>query len=297
MTEYSPTHVLPVIDLPVELLHRSTSFAPPIDRFAVSETTTYHWSLEQDIHHFSKEGISGIGVWRSKLNELCEERAAELLQESGLTVSSLSYAGGFTGANGMSFDEAVGDGIEAVFQAKQIGAQCLVVTTGPRGGHTRNHARNLVVDGLRNVGDVAGDFGIKIAVQPMHHVYRDQWTFLNELDETLELIDRCNHPQIGLSFGTMHVGAERKLRNRIADIVKHVLLVRLGDRPSKVGAESDMCLLGHGVIRLQEIVAALLDAGYSGFFEADIWSERVWKSDYTKVLDHTFRQFNSLFLD
>lgn len=252
--------------------------------------------MEQDIDCFSKEGISAIGVWRTKLSELCEERVDDLLRAAGLSVSSLSYAGGFTGANGMSFAEAVEDGIEAVFQAKRISAPCVVVTTGPRGGHTRNHARNLVVDGLRSLADVAGDFGIKIAIQPMHPIYRDQWTYLSQLDETLELIDQCDHSEIGMSFGTMHIGAESDLQSRIPEIVKHAALVRLGDRPVTVGSAADMCLLGHGVIPIQEIVAAFLDAGYIGFFEADIWSERVWKSDYTQVLDHTYRQFSNLFV-
>src|SRR5690349_24045079 len=82
-------------------------------RLAVSELTTFRWSFEEDVAQYLAAGIRAIGVWRQKLADLGEGKGAQLLSESGIHVSSLQWAGGFTGCDGHSFEESLADARQA----------------------------------------------------------------------------------------------------------------------------------------------------------------------------------------
>src|SRR5579872_5457123 len=81
-------------------------------RLSINEMTTYHWSFLDDVSGYQAAEIASIGVWRRKLCDFGEERGIELLRESGLAVSSLSDAGGFTGSDGHTFRDGVDDALE-----------------------------------------------------------------------------------------------------------------------------------------------------------------------------------------
>ena len=124
-------------------------------RLSMNEITTFSWTFDEDVHEYQEAGYEGIGVWRPKLTDFGEERGIELLAESGLHVSNLLWAGGFTGSEGRSFRDSVEDAIEAIHLAAAMNADCLVVYSGPRAGHTCNHARRLTRRALKELVAVA----------------------------------------------------------------------------------------------------------------------------------------------
>src|SRR4051812_644354 len=99
---------------------------------SMNEVTTYRWSFEEDVANYVAAGWPAIGVWRQKLSDFGEQRGIELLSESGLKVSNLLWAGGFTGSDGRTFRESVDDALEAVRLAAEMHAGCLVVYSGGR---------------------------------------------------------------------------------------------------------------------------------------------------------------------
>ena len=120
-----------------------------MSRLSMNEMTTYRWSFEEDLQHYRAAGIPAIGVWRRKLSDFGEQRGIELLQESGLAVSNLMWAGGFTGSEGHTYRESIDDAAEAIRLAGAMAAKCVVVYSGARAGHTHNHARRLFITGAQ----------------------------------------------------------------------------------------------------------------------------------------------------
>ncbi len=57
-------------------------------KLSVNETTTFRWSLEEDVAAYSAAGIPAIGVWRQKLSDLGADRAAELFREHRIEVQA-----------------------------------------------------------------------------------------------------------------------------------------------------------------------------------------------------------------
>ena len=152
---------------------------------SMNELTTYRWSFEDDVHRYVDVGIRSIGVWRQKLSDYGEEKGIELLQETGLSVSNLMWAGGFTGSDGRSFKDAMADAHDAIRLTAELQADCLIVFSGGRGGHTANHANRLLKDALRALLPVARELDVTLAIKPMDIGCARDWTFLTELSETV----------------------------------------------------------------------------------------------------------------
>ena len=83
-------------------------------RLSMNEMTTYRWSLAHDVENYQEAGYSGIGVWRHKLSDEKEDQAIDLLADSGLSVTNLSWAGGFTGSDGRTLAESIEDAADAI---------------------------------------------------------------------------------------------------------------------------------------------------------------------------------------
>lgn len=269
--------------------------SPPLHKMAMSEMTTYRWTFPEDVIAYREGGVDAIGVWRPKLSQFGDERGIELVRESGLSVSSLSWAGGFTGSNGHSFRECVDDAHDAINVAGALGADCLVIISGARAGHTNNHARRLLIDGLDLLADSAAAHGVALAIQPVHPQLADEWSFLTTLDDTLDVIDRCKHDCVRLAFDVYHLWQEPRLIERIPEFASLVSLVQLSDWREPTRSEHDRCLPGDGDIPLGDVVSAFDDSQYDGYFEFEIWSEELWKSDYDLVIQSCRSRFDALF--
>lgn len=263
-------------------------------RLSVNEVTTYRWSFEEDVAHYVRAGIPAIGVWRQKLSDFGDDRGVELLADSGLRVSNLLWAGGFTGSDGRSFRDSVDDALEAIQLAGALGTDCLVVYTGPRSLHTHNHARRLTRDALRAVLPLATELGVTLAVEPMHPQCAGEWTFLTTLDEGLEFIGQFESPQVKLALDTYHLGHDCSLVERIPQLVESIAVVHLADGRPPVSLEQDRTPLGKGAVPLAPLVQALERANYRGYYDLELTGEEIESVDYCRLLDESKREFAQL---
>jgi len=261
---------------------------------AMNETTTFRWSFEEDVEHYAAAGLKAIGIWRQKLSDCGAAKALDLLHRFGLKPAHLFWAGGFTGGDGRSFRESLEDASEAVQTAAEFHCGVVTICSGPRAGHTHNHARRLLQSALVELAPQAGELGVTLAVEPMHPGCSDDWTFLTNLDETLRLIEAGGRPQVKMVLDTYHLGFENDLVARIPAIAPHVALVQLGDGRLPPQGEQNRCLLGRGIVPLKEIVAALAAAGYDGYYDVELLGEELESSDYDALLEHAKQAFAGL---
>ena len=182
---------------------------------SINEMTTFRWSFEEDVRRYQAAGIEAIGVWRQKLADFGEEKGVALLAASGLRVSNLLWAGGFTGSDGHSYGESLADAAEAMHLAAALKTGCLVVYSGARNGHTQNHARRLFASALVELLPLAEELQIELAIEPMHAGCAEEWTFLTTLDEAMSLIEDLKSPYLKLAFDTYHLGHDPRVIGQI----------------------------------------------------------------------------------
>lgn len=263
-----------------------------IRRMAIHQTTTFHWTLAEDIAACRELGFQAIGAWRYKIDDFGEERAGDLLKEEGLTASSLSWTGGFAFSDRESFRNAVADAEDALVTAKYLDANCLVVVPGSRGSYTANHAMKIIADALQQLGEKARQSQIQIALQPIDPEFAGDTVFLKTLDQQLELLALCKHPNVGLNLDLFHLRNTPNLLERIPELLPWIRLVQLSDCVDP-RSDLDRCLPGQGQIPIHEVVETLEAVGYRGFYEISLPSPAIWKQNYFDVL----RMIRHEFLD
>ena len=257
-----------------------------MNTLAISQLSTLRWAFDEDVHAYTMRGFKGIGIYRPKLEDFGIDRAIDLLAESSLEVTSLSWAGGFTGSDGRAFEDAVHDAVAAVHDAASLRAGTLIVLAGGRNNHIRNHARRTLCDALKEIAEVAEDFGVRLSIEPIHPGCGNEWSFVNDLQSTLDIIEAVNSPQLGLVLDTYHVGMDEEAVRWLPDVIPHLHAVQLGDARHSPLGEMNRCLLGDGCVPLRAILDTLRDCNYQGPFEVELIGEDVETISYDQLLDH-----------
>lgn len=262
---------------------------------SLNETTTFRWSLEEDLANFAAAGIPAIGVWRQKLSDCGEARATELIERSGLKVSHLFWAGGFTGSDGRTYRQSVEDAADALRTAAMLKAQSLIVYSGGRAGHTLNHAKRLFREALVELSPLAAELNVTLAIEPMHPGCASQFTFLTAINDVLALLEAVGSRHVRLVLDTYHLGFCADLPNRIPEIIDRIALVQLGDgKAPPASGEQDRQLLGQGVVPLEAIVSALAASGYDGYYDVELIGESVESVEYPALIAHAKEAFQRL---
>lgn len=257
-----------------------------MNTLSVSQLSTLRWDLDEEARAYSERGFNGIGLYRPKLDDFGVDRAVELLAECELSVTSMSWVGGFTGSDGRAFGDAIKDAVEAIGDAASLRAESLIVLAGGRNNHIRNHARRTLCQALHEVCSVAEEHGVRVSLEPIHPGCGEEWSFVNDIQSTLEIIESVNSPALGLVLDTYHVGIDDDVIGWLPNIVPYLHLVQLGDAKHSPLGEMNRCLLGEGSVPLLEILATLKEFGYAGALEAELIGEDVEPFSYEQVLDH-----------
>ncbi len=256
-------------------------------QIAISQLTTLRWDIEKEIVAATKRGFGGIGIWRPKVDDHGIDRTAELLFENRIAVSSLSWAGGFTGSDGRSFSDAVEDALDAVRDAEILGADTLIVLAGGRNNHIKRHLYNTLCSALCEINSAAVTHHVKLAIEPFHPGCGDEWSFVNDVRSTLDVIAAVGSDNLGLVLDTYHLGLDASLHHWLPEVISHLQLVQLGDARHSPFGEMNRCLLGKGSVPIPAILEILSSGGYDQWIEVELLGADVESLGYDNVLDHS----------
>jgi len=252
---------------------------------AISQLSTPRWELPREVERIAAHGFAAISIWRPKVSDLAPAAVAALLARAGLRVSSLQWAGGFTGADGRSHVESVADALEAIQLAAGLGAPVLVLHSGCRGGHTRSHARRLLGAALEALVPAATRAGVTLALKPIHPAAACGCSFLTGLAEALDLVEARSDPALALALDLWQFADDDALEELLPRLAERTALVQVADRCGSPSAELDRLPAGSGALPLADAVLALVAAGYRGTVEFDAVGEAVEAVGYDAVLD------------
>ncbi len=103
-----------------------------------------------------------VAVRRQQVRRIGEHAIRDVLDDHGLSVNCLGFAGGFTGALGLSYEMALSDVRRALDMAMDLAADSVVIVPGDRGLHTYRHAERIIRDGLVRCEELATSCGTKL---------------------------------------------------------------------------------------------------------------------------------------
>lgn len=263
-------------------------------RVSICQFSTYRWSFYEDVIRYSTLGFESMGLWRQKLDDFGRSAAIDLLYENKMSVSSVHWAGGFTG-DGRTFSDSIEDAIESIHLASQVDADCLIIHPGSRNGHTTSNATRLMKSALTKLVPVAADYGVKLAMEPMLTRNAASWTYLERLEDSFELMERFPTQSVGWVFDLYHFGFDAELFETLENRIQRLLLVQLSDRKlvleknarSRQGHDSFRLPLGKGEAPIEAWLGKLQGLGYAGKYELEVHGSCVKDLDYFSLLDET----------
>jgi len=263
-------------------------------RVSICQFSTYRWSFYEDVIRYSTLGFESMGLWRQKIDDFGRSAAIDLLYENKMSVSSVHWAGGFTG-DGRTFSDSIEDAIESIHLASQVDADCLIIHPGSRNGHTTSNATRLMKSALSQLVPVAADYGVKLAMEPMLTRNAASWTYLERLEDSFELMERFPAQSVGWVFDLYHFGFDAELFETLENRIQRLLLVQLTDRKlvleknarSGQGHDSFRLPLGKGEAPIEAWLGKLQGLGYAGKYELEVHGSCVKDLDYFSLLDET----------
>lgn len=244
-------------------------------QIAVSEFSTPRWSFHQDVIKYASRGINKIGISRRKIEDFGASEAADLLFEMKMGVSSVSWVGGFTGSEGLSFVESIDDAIEAIVFASQVSAECLLVYPGGRNGHTNRHANRLFENALDTLIPIAADYNMPLAIEPMVGAESMGWSSLNSYRSFLGLLDNFPSEYLGCVVDLFHCGLKKQLLEVFQNYAQRIRLVQIADRKqNSLGEVAQRLLPGLGDVDIDFWLQGLASRSVDCSVELEVYGRQ-----------------------
>lgn len=166
--------------------------------------------LLEEIEQLHDAGIFSVSIRRQQVSRIGQEKLSYLLEDAGISVSSLGYCGGFTGTLGMSFDAAMLDTSRAVDEALQLKARSLIILPGARGNHTWKHSQKSVRIGLQSAISHAGAAALQFLV-PTESLLDNNRDGLTVPGEILQWLDQNTSSRVQSLIVIRGRGSRRQL--------------------------------------------------------------------------------------
>ena len=243
-------------------------------------TVRKQWTLAQAIEGCVRHGIRGISPWRDQVADLGLSAAVKAVKANGLEVTGLCRGGFFAAKNWKD------DNLRAIDEAHALGAASLILVVGgmPAGSRDLAACRSHIQDCIAEVLPHARQAGVPLAIEPLHPMQVGR-AAVNTLEQALDLCDALG-AGAGVAVDVYHVWWDPKLEGQLQRARGRILGYHICDwLPETRDLFNDRGMMGDGVIDLPRIRGWVEAAGYSGFQEVEIFSERDWwRRDPDEVL-------------
>ena len=222
-------------------------------------------------------GFESIGLWRQKLEDHGVSDAVDLIHESSLAVSSLHFAGGFTG-DGCTLADSIEDTLNAIDLAAQLNANCLLIHPGSLNNHLKSHISKVFQSVLDQILPYAESRDVQLVVEPVLDQPYSNFTFYQTIDETIDLLNA--NPTLGVALDLYHVGMDAIAFDCLPEYADRIKLVQLADRTRESLSVQKRCgnerksfrlPLGEGDVQIESWLNRLNELGYRGPFELELF--------------------------
>lgn len=273
-----------------------------LERLSLNTKTTNSWTLAQAVDGAARAGIPALGLWRDRVHEAGLEKAAKLVRDAGLRVSSLCRGGFLTASDEAGIASALEDNKRAIDEAATLGTDALVMVVGglPEGDVDLAGARERVAERLAELAPYAGDHGVKLVLEALHPMYVADRAVLSTLGQALDLA--APHPvdAVAVVVDTFHVFWDPDIAAQIerAGAEGRIAAYQVCDFNLPIPADALLArgMMGDGVIDFASITRMVAATGYTGDVEVEIFNEAVWAGDPDDVLATMAQRYRDLVL-
>jgi sugar phosphate isomerase/epimerase len=245
-------------------------------KFSVSEFSTLNLTWEEDLAAFAAGGAGGIGIAEAKLPD-DDAAALAQLRDSGLKATlclpaALSILPNTLGPEPTDPEERVGLLSASMRRLAPYEPEMVMFLTGAPGGRDEAEARAIVVEGIRELGRVAREVGVRTGIEPIHRTANAGFSMITDLPGAEALLAEAGDASVGILFDTWHLWDTPDVLEHARRLAPRFPAVHVNDWRAETRDWDDRALCGEGIMDLPAIIGALEAGGYHGWYDMEIFS-------------------------
>lgn len=267
-----------------------------LSRLCVHTITTKPWKIEEAAKHFSNAGVRGITVWRDALDGRDIRRTGQFIRDLGLDIVSLCRGGFFPSTDQAKRIGAIQENKKAIDEAAALGTNMVVLVCGADPQQSLDDSRKQIRDGILEVLPHAEAAGVKLAIEPLHPMYADTRSAINTLAQANDMAEALSSPWVGVAVDVYHLWWDPTLEKEIMRCGSegNLLAFHICDwNVPTTDMLNDRGLMGEGCIPVRTIRGWVEQAGFDGFCEVEIFSNRFWKEDQSEFLNKIIKAYRT----
>lgn len=265
-----------------------------------------------DIEQIGRAGFDGIGLWEGKFGDVDDGRIVESLAEHDLaaafcvprvwTILPVPF-----NRPGELRDprERVDAMCESIPRLAKFDPEVIVIGPGVS-GDAANPAGPIeaVHKGLGRVADVAAEHGLQIGFELLAE---RRGCPIATLPEIVDFIDDVGRENVGVMWDVWHSWCEPDVHERVRSYAHRINSVHINDVQVEERTSFDRALPGEGRGEAGRLIAALLEGGYDGWWEIEVFSDdgtfgmelsdSLWKLPPDEFLRRARAAFDATFAD
>ena len=249
--------------------------------------TTQPWPVEKAIKEYRKAGVAGVTVWRQALEGRSPSEVGNWIRDAGMSVVSLARGGLFTGRSEAVRQAAIDDNRRAIDEAAELAAPVIILVCGAQPDQSLSESRRQIEKGIEAILPHAEARGIKLGIEPLHPMVADSRSAINTLKQANDMCDDFDRPALGVVVDVYHLWWDPELESEIQRCGRAGKLSAFHISDWRIPTEdlvNDRDLMGEGCIPIRQIRGWVEEAGFSGFNEVEIFSNRYWAVDQDAFL-------------
>lgn len=259
-----------------------------LSKLCVHTITTRPWTIEECVKNYTEAGIHGVTIWRNVLDNKDLRDVKKLIDDCQIKVVSLCRGGFFPSADSSRRQQAIDDNLYAIDQAHAVGAPLIVLVCGSDCNQSLEKSRDQIKEGIMKILPSAQNAHIKLAIEPLHPMYAGDRSAVNTLKQANDMAAEINSAMVGVAVDVYHLWWDPSLKEeiRLCAAYNKLFAFHICDwNVPTLDFLNDRGLMGDGCINVREIRSWVEEAGFDGFNEVEVFSEKYWASNQKEYLE------------
>ena len=259
--------------------------------------TNRPWSLAEALEAYCKKGIGGISIWQNSIEKMGATAAAGLIQQFPIEVVSYVRGGFFAHDTEAKRLEAIDHNKRMLDEAATIGAPTLVLVCGADPTSSLDQSRQQIQAGIEQILAHAESVNVTLSIEPLHPMYADTRSAINTLRQANDMAEDIDHAFVGVAIDVYHLWWDPELKDQINRCGLHHNIFAYHICDWKYPTEdmlNDRGIMGEGCIPIRQISDWVTAAGFNGFHEVEIFSDKYWSMDQQIFLNKIIDAYQQL---
>lgn len=268
-------------------------------KFSVNKICLNELTYEQAVDATARTGFHAITPWFDDVAHLTPSAARNIAENAGLDIGGFCNCGLFALKGRENRQTAINEAKRNIDYAAEIGSPSIVTVVGGLlpGSKDLEEARSYAFDCLAETLEHARQTPVTLALEALHPMYTPDWSVVATLSVANDWCDRLGEG-IGMTVDSYHNWWDPALSEELVRAGRHSRIVTYHISDWRVPTSHlllDRGMPGDGVIDLAAFDRLVIEQGYDGFVEIEIFSERHWSQHPEEFLNELMSRCKSIY--